>query len=784
MITVKAGLKEKKFFWGGACDKYEKKTGKNPALAKAPRPFIKRENLIKGLLKEKENLARTVAIPRGLETEEMLPLCITFFQELGFKVKFQESSNIECLEEGAKLCQSTFCAPLQFLAGQAKLQENEDFVFLPKIIEISGLVGDPDKKRCYVCPLSQATPDMFSPKLSAKVLQPLLNFKKGYKENKEEFVSMGFNLGCTLEAASRAFSKAVEAQKEFEDSCRKIGKEALAFAAVNNLPVIVVLGHPYIINSSLISAGIPEAIQESGAISLPVGCYSLDDQNYQFQDVYWGYGQKLLQAAWQIRRQPGVYPLWLSVYSCGPDSFLLHFFQYLAQGKPYTILESDAYTGQAGFKTRVEAFLYGVKNYQPQKDEILADFQHFNNHDNIAQIKASGRKILVPWMGEGSRVLAAFFGSMGMKSEALPLGNKESLEFGRKLTSGKECLPMIITLGGLLKHLKAHQQEDFYYFMPQADGPCRLGQYQQLFKIILEKLGMAERVKIISPTSEMGYQHQLKVGPASIAKIWSAVIFTDFLKDALYDIRPEEKIPGITQQVFDIYLKKAEEITSKTTNSWSGLKVLWGFESLAEKAANHFGHIPRDKKKQGKPTVLVTGEIYVRLNSFSNNEVIRELEGLGIKVKLSPFREWINYVTWMRLKKETLIKTNPLKIHLTHWLQKRIEAKLYQIFAKTLGWPEDHHVEEILEAAKPYLSGLKPLGEAALTIGLPLLLWKKKEIQGAVIVGPFECMPTRIGETQLNLISQRIALPILTLSFYGEPLERDVLESFVWDLRK
>jgi len=426
--------------------------------------------------------------------------------------------------------------------------------------------------------------------------------------------------------------------------------------------------------------------------------------------------------------------------------------------------------------------LYGVKNYQPQEYEVLPDFEHFGDHESLAQIKASGRKLLAPWMGESSTVLTAVFKSAGIESETLPLGDQESLDFGRKFTSGKECLPMIITLGGLLKYLKAHPKEEFYYFMPQAGGPCRFGQYQLLFKIILEKLGLIERVKVISPTSETGYQYQLQIGAATMGKAWAAVIFSDLLKDALHCIRPEEKIPGSTQRVFSFYLRKAEETILKTPNDWPGLWGLWGLESLAREAAESFRRISRDSRKQDKPTVLVTGEIYVRLDSFANNEVIRELENLGVKVKLAPFREWANYVTWTRLMKETLIKAKRSKILLTHWLQQMIEKKLYRIFAKALAWPKDHHVEEILETARPYLSGLKPLGEAALTIGLPLLLWQKKEIQGVVVAGPFECMPTRIGETQLNLISQKMGLPVLTLSFYGDPLEKDILESFVWDL--
>ena len=76
--------------------------------------------------------------------------------------------------------------------------------------------------------------------------------------------------------------------------------------------------------------------------------------------MYWGHGQRILRAAHQIRRTPGVYSLYCSNYSCGPDSFNLHFFAYIMEGKPFAIIETDGHSGDAGTKTRVEAFLHCV----------------------------------------------------------------------------------------------------------------------------------------------------------------------------------------------------------------------------------------------------------------------------------------------------------------------------------------------------------------------------------------------------------------------------------------
>ena len=42
----------------------------------------------------------------------------------------------------------------------------------------------------------------------------------------------------------------------------------------------------------------------------------------------------------------GVYALYCSNYSCGPDSFNLHFAAYIMEGKPFAIIETDGHSGE------------------------------------------------------------------------------------------------------------------------------------------------------------------------------------------------------------------------------------------------------------------------------------------------------------------------------------------------------------------------------------------------------------------------------------------------------
>lgn len=790
-IEVEIGKERVVYFWGGACDKWEKTKSKNTLLAKAPRPFLEREKLIREIVKDQVAFPKdaTVGIPRGLETEEILPLAVTFFHSLGFRTKILETTGLDVLERGARLSHTTLCAPFQLMGGQAEVLDKEcQYLFLPKVIEIAETEKNLCPARTYVCPLSQAVPDMLCSRIESKILRPQFDFKKGYfqKSVREEFLKMGKILGCKKEQVKDAFEKAVFSQIEFEKECRSIGERSLEFAEKNRIPAVVILGHPYVVNSPLFLAGIPECIYENQAIALPADCYPLKEKNDYLERIYWGYGKRLLQIAYEVRRRKNVYPLWLSVYSCGPDSFLIHFFQWICEGKPYTILESDAYSGNAGFKTRVEAFLYGIKNYKAPETEKINDFSNFRSDYPLSEIKSKKSKVVIPWMGEGSLALASLLRGEGINAKALPLETKKELEVGRRVTSGKECLPMILTIGNFLNHLDSFEKEDenseIYYFMPRAGGPCRFGMYHLLSQIILEKLGLSERVKVVSPSSETGYQKEVQARFSLLAKFWASALYVDFLKDAFLQIRALEKRKGFAKILFDFYLQELLKLLEKGKTDFLGIRDLWGILPLAKRAVSCFRCLDLDEEKKNKPVVLVTGEIFVRLNDFANCEIIKELEEFGLRVKLSPFREWINYVTYCKAKGIDGDSESRLKFKVLRILQRKIEKTLYDVFARELNWKEDHSVDEILKTAEPYLRGLRPSGEAGLTIGLPLLLWKKKEIAGVVAVGPFECMPSRVAESQLNLISQKTGMPVLNLSFYGESLDRDALESFVWDV--
>jgi predicted nucleotide-binding protein (sugar kinase/HSP70/actin superfamily) len=75
------------------------------------------------------------------------------------------------------------------------------------------------------------------------------------------------------------------------------------------------------------------------------------------ESMYWRSGQRILAAARFIKGHPNLYPVYLTNFGCGPDSFITHFFREEMGSRPFLQLEIDEHSADAGAITRIEAFL-------------------------------------------------------------------------------------------------------------------------------------------------------------------------------------------------------------------------------------------------------------------------------------------------------------------------------------------------------------------------------------------------------------------------------------------
>ncbi|HMA91834.1 MAG TPA: hypothetical protein VKP30_04065, partial [Polyangiaceae bacterium] len=477
-------------------------------------------------------------------------------------------------------------------------------------------------------------------------------------------------------------------------------------------------------------------------------------------------------------------------------SFTLHFFAYSMENKPFGIIETDGHSGDAGTKTRLEAFLYCVDTDRKSQNSAQAprnDFEAIEERRwSWQQAKARGDIVLLPRMGPQAEIAAAALRADGFRAESLPFSTREDVRTGRRYTSGKECVPMMLTLGTLLNRVASdpNPNQPYAFFMPTAKGPCRFGVYNSLHKIVLERLGMAERVRIISPEDT---DYFAGMTPDFTVRLWLGFVAHDLLQMMRLDVGPAEKQPGLAKAIyakyFDALVAIEEGIQSasamQTVRELTG--PMWGIRALLGRAAREFRAARSQTADSQIPTVAVVGEIYVRLDPFANDQLVERLEARGLRVLMAPFCEWLEYSnisSERRLIAGTATSLDdPLTTGLTGLIQRVTSRLLYDICRREMGWSTRTRVEDVMHAGERYVSPALT-GEAVLTVGGPVHEFEAGKIVGVISVGPHECMPCKISEAQLTHVGRELGLPSLSLYVGGDALDLDALDRFAYDLRE
>jgi predicted nucleotide-binding protein (sugar kinase/HSP70/actin superfamily) len=382
-----------------------------------------------------------------------------------------------------------------------------------------------------------------------------------------------------------------------------------------------------------------------------------------------------------------------------------------------------------------------------------------------------------------ARLMAAAFHSVGVDAAVTPDSNGETLEIGGLYSSGEECLPHKITLGDFLRICRRPGAEAsrIAFFMPRAQGPCRFGQYAPYLKQVLEEEGFGE-VLILSPDSTSNYDEIGDHASDLMRTVWMGIVVSDLVSRYLLKTRPYELRAGDTDEVFRECVERLGKILARPDlNPKQRLRAL-----VAENAwmRDRFHSVPARYEK-GRPFIGLVGEIFCRLNTFSNDDVARRIEQLGGECWLSDISEWIWYTNWSRetdcVRDDGRFNWEFLKLKLKTRLQQAYEkAMLAPVHDDFKGYEEPHDIREILRGSEPYLPATGALGEMTLSVGKAVYLYSKG-IDGVIDISPFTCMNGIVSEAVYPAVSAAHGnLPIRSLYFdnVSTKIERD-LEIFL-----
>ncbi len=790
--------------FGGICNKYYNQLHQ---LNIDPKPldlvqqrqelFFKKHSTIKS--------SKKVGISKALFTHVTFPLYYHFFTGLGFEVVLPD----EIDADGVKRTASSFCYPVEIAHGMYHnlLKKNPDYIFLPHITRLyrpntqSGRDGNNS-----TCVLAQSEPYYLKSAFKEsipKVINPVLDFYNGWSAMKEEFIAVGKRLGCDAARAEQAFQAGVERQNKFYEDKKEIGNELLRILEDDPKKIaIVIFGRPYNAFSEDGNLGIPRKFASRDVYVIPFDCLPYDEED-SMENMNWAIGHELIKASRFVKKHKQLFGAFITNFSCGPDSFIVGYFRDIMKTKPSLTLELDSHSADAGINTRIEAFLDIVTRYRISGLEDSAPdsflpasltkekgrIYYVTSENQHISLKNKNIKLLIPSMGRAlCEFSAAAFRGAGFNAEAVAHPTFETLMVGRSHSSCKECMPLMMTTAALINHTKTRNPDELtLYFLPTTSGNCRFAQYYVYIKELIKKLKI-KNVALMTLNAEQNY---LGLSSFDQIKLLKAIILADIMDDIGNTLLVLPKDKAKAREIFEEQWRKI------VASLESGSKDLY---EVIEDVSQNLAAIELSQTLEESQKVLLSGEIYVRKDEFTSNQIISRLAEKGIVVKRSPLLEWLHYIDYISkniLDTKFTFKER-MHVFIKNTVEKHIETKIKSTLAKTgLYEYEKIDIAEIFEKGKEFIDP-RMTGEEILVIGT---FFKEvaKHVHGVISIGPFACLPTRVCEAILNVESnvhdnQRIdnldnaaqlkefhTLPFLTIETDGNPFPQIVearLEAF------
>ncbi|UCG54812.1 MAG: hypothetical protein JSV32_00925, partial [Dehalococcoidia bacterium] len=608
----------------------------------------------------------------------------------------------------------------------------------------------------YTCPLVHASPYVASwaLSLSDKMLIPIVDFSVGNKATIKSLTNIAKKMGFCRRKGMRAAQKALEIQQKFEKDRKELGNKILNKVRQDNKLGVVLLTRSYLSQDSGANLGIAEKLIQLGVTPIPLDFLPLDSIDLkEYSDrPYWSYESKFIAAAAIIRSQPQLYGLLITNFGCGPNSFILNIVQDIMGEKPLGQIEIDEHAAEAGITTRLEAFVDTIKQHaqsargsKPNKDI----------RRGLPVVAKNHKSLLIPRMAPHAELIAVAMQAFGVNAIVLPEPDERNILYSNQITSGTECLPYRVTLGDFMRFCSenGHASENVEGFMSGSFGPCRLGKYALEQTQALKNIGFNLPIRI--SVSNNAYR-DWDLGTAFERLAWKGILAVDYLQKLLWRTRPYEKQKELAESVFNEYMVKIKNRILQRKS----------FSKILEAAPHEFADLIEPNLPRN-PLVGINGEIYLRTNSFSNNNMIRICEEAGLEISVSPINEWFNYTSFRNL--EDAINDKDIKkavrSYISNSIQRHDEKWVAKFFPEELVGREPL-VTDLLFKTNRYLSS-KCGTEAVLSIGSGIHWMENPKFAGVISVMPHGCMPGGIVAAMGDSFSKVYKKPWISLTFDG-----------------
>ncbi len=269
---------------------------------------------------------------------------------MGAEVVISSDTNKRILDEGVKCCVDEACLPMKVFHGHvSSLKGRCDAVFVPRFIGI--------KEKEFICPMFCGLSEMLINNIPG--LPPLIDVPL-YATDAAGLSKWAKKTGGAVikdqSAVLPAFHKALTRQRAFVGGRNDEGYPLK----------IALIGHTYNINDSFINMDLVKKLHNAdiGVVTEEYADKAGRETEVDklFKKPFWSFAKNYYGAAVSMVKSHAVDGIiYISSFSCGIDSVVIELIQNEIGDFPFLILKLDEHTGEAGFQTRIEAFLDMLK---------------------------------------------------------------------------------------------------------------------------------------------------------------------------------------------------------------------------------------------------------------------------------------------------------------------------------------------------------------------------------------------------------------------------------------
>ncbi len=709
----------------------------------------------------------TIGIPNTLYVIEYAPFWELFFKKLGYAVKLS-SAQAQFLESGKEIAGAEFCAPLCYWHGHVKnLSDSVDYLFLPHSFE----GGDPNHPKfyCYYSNYAVAlVQNIESLKLKDRCIAPIIDFSRPAIYNIHqlyESLPPALKLIQTPSEIQKAYTEAwqwfTEQRQQLIDLFRQ---QSNWFDDIS----VVLLGRPYLVLDPVMSKKIPQKFADMGISTffqdmLPLSELKPSPLTEDYLNWnHWKFGADILRAAEYVCQHRGLYPVMLTAFKCSPDSFVLSYLKEImdAHQKPYLVLQLDEHGSDVGYETRIEAAVRSFRNHYRQNTAVPRQ----KTPSSVLLTVHKGGTILIPnFDGLSCSLIAAAFEHAGYRAQMIE-ETPTSVVSSLRLNDG-QCLPVSAITSAAIETIKKYrlQPKNTAIFLNALSKlACNLPQYPLMAKKLLEQYGHGfEKVQVFATEFEMrGMPFEL------IYDMYCSYLLGGLLRKMACKIRPYEIIPGQTDQLIEQAQQRLYQCIKKGESKEAVFR-----EIVAELAA-----IPVSENYGSRPKVSIIGDLYVRDNDVFNQQLIKELEGLGAEVVTTPFTyilrmQAVKHNYNLREEKQYLaLLRDKLLVEVLEKFEKRFFQLANEIFQEEFPTFNDSLFDHLAR----YNLSLRHGGETAQNVmKIFSLLHHYPDLKLFIHINPIFCCPGLVSESLFKKIEKDIGIPIVSIIYDGTATRRN-----------